>query len=527
VAVVQISRIQHRTGVSDNLPQLARGEIGLAVDTRKVYIGNGGTNAPTVENLEILTNRSDVIALADIYTYKDSQIGFSAQTGASSLTPIERSLQDKLDDIASVRDFGAVGDGVTDDTAAINRALYELFAREQINRVRRSLLFPGGKYLVSDTIKIPAYAKLVGEGPDSTFIYSAGDTTGPVSQTADSLQQVDASVGSNSADQPNSIVVRGITFQTEEDIDVFLVDQASSCYFENCNFYGAKTSIPTGVGNSKASVRVKSSTTYNTKHVNFRSCVIAKSSFGVVADNDMQSVLFDGCRFYTSYKGLKIGENVTGSAPSLVGPTAFKVINSHFDDIYNSGIHVYNGPHFNSGFNYFADVANNGLGNGSPSTHVINLQVGGAYSLGDCFDRPDSDDSESTRRVNVDTGNVASLATDNSGGVKFGSYIRGFGTDFALANNTSASTGITFSSNSDQYAIEIEYMITRNNKIRQGTMRITHDSTAQVIEDDFSENNGDVGVTFSLTNGSDITTLNYTTDNQTTGTLHYAVRTIR
>ena len=88
MAVVQISRIQHRTGVSDNLPQLARGEIGLAVDTRKVYIGNGGTNAPTVENLEILTNRSDVIALADIYTYKDSQIGFSAQTGASSLTPI-------------------------------------------------------------------------------------------------------------------------------------------------------------------------------------------------------------------------------------------------------------------------------------------------------------------------------------------------------------------------------------------------------------------------------------------------------
>ena len=68
MAVVQISRISHRSGVSDNLPQLARGEIGLAVDTRRVYIGNGGTDAPQTENLEFLTNRSDVITLADAYT---------------------------------------------------------------------------------------------------------------------------------------------------------------------------------------------------------------------------------------------------------------------------------------------------------------------------------------------------------------------------------------------------------------------------------------------------------------------------
>ena len=33
MAVVQISRIQHRSGVSENLPQLARGNIGWAVQT--------------------------------------------------------------------------------------------------------------------------------------------------------------------------------------------------------------------------------------------------------------------------------------------------------------------------------------------------------------------------------------------------------------------------------------------------------------------------------------------------------------
>lgn len=202
MAVVQISRITHRSGVSENLPQLARGEIGLAVDTRQLYIGNGGANAPTTENLEILTSRSDVIQLADTYTYSDDQIGFSAQTGASSAIPITRTLQHKLDDFASVRDFGATGDGSTDDTAAINRALYELFARETETRVRRSLYFPAGNYLVTNEIKIPTYAKLVGEGPDSSIIRST-DTTGPVAQVADSLQQIDASVGSSSATRPS------------------------------------------------------------------------------------------------------------------------------------------------------------------------------------------------------------------------------------------------------------------------------------------------------------------------------------
>lgn len=526
MAVVQISRIQHRSGTSENLPQLARGEIGLAVDTRRVYIGNGGSGAPTTENLELLTSRSDVISLADTYTYKDSQIGFSAQTGASANTPITRTLQDKFDDFANVRDFGAVGDGTTDDTAAINRALNELFAREQITRVRRALYFPAGKYLVTGVIKIPTYAKLVGEGPDSTIIEST-DASGPVAQTADSLQQIDASVGSNSATRPSYIIVQGMTFSATTDIDVFIIDQSLSCFLENTNFLGAKTTAPSSVGNSKASIRLKSSTTYTTNHVNLRNCVIGKSSFAVVADNDMQSITFDGCYIHTAFKGFKIGENVTGSLPSILGPKAMKLTNSFIDDIYSSAVHVYAGDAFTSAFNYYADCGNDALGTGNPSQHVINFAIDGCYSIGDGFDRPDADDASSTRRINVDTNHLASIGFDNASGVKFGGYVRGYGQSATLNNNTTASTGLTFSSNSDEYAIEIEYLISRNSKYRQGVLRITHDSTAQVIDDDFSENNGDVGVTFSISNTSNISTLNYTTDNQTSGTFYYSVRTIR
>jgi len=523
VAVVQISRITHRTGVYENLPQLARGEFGFAVDSRRLFIGNGGTDAPQTENIEILTERSDVITLADTYTYKDSQIGFSAQTGASVGSPVTRSLQDKLDDFASVRDFGAVGDGTTDDTAAINRALYELFAREQEKRIRRALYFPAGDYKVTDVIKIPTYAKLVGEGPDGTIIRST-DTTGPVARTADSLQQVGASVGSSSATHPSFIVIEGMTFDADNDIDVFNVDQASNIHFINVKFVGNKTTAPSGVGNSKACVKITSTATYQTGFCTFRNCTLQGQNFLVLADDDARNILFDGCYFNIAYKGMKIGENVTGSAPSIIGPKSMKVTGSTFDNIYNAAIHSYSTVlGFASAYNIFKDCGNSGLGIGNASSDVIILEGVRCYSFGDSFDRPDADVTGSTRKIDHGTTNI--VTEDDS--LQVGSFIRRAQASISLSNNTTASTGVTFASNGDFYAVEIDYYISRNSKYRQGRLTITHDSTAQVLDDEFNENNGDVGVTFSISNGSDITTLSYTTDNQTTGTMYFATRIIR
>ena len=61
----------------------------------------------------------------------------------------------------------------------------------------------------------------------------------------------------------------------------------------------------------------------------------------------------------------------------------------------------------------------------------------------------------------------------------------------------------------------------------QGLLRITHDANGQVITDDFSENNGTVGVTFPLTNASNTTTLNYaTTSTGSSASFKYSIRTL-
>jgi hypothetical protein len=85
-------------------------------------------------------------------------------------SPVSQSIQSRLDSYAVVTDFGAVGDGQTDDTAAINRALFQLYCVQANTQVRRSLFFPAGNYIVTDSILIPPYARLYGEGSNSSII---------------------------------------------------------------------------------------------------------------------------------------------------------------------------------------------------------------------------------------------------------------------------------------------------------------------------------------------------------------------
>ena len=233
MAIVQVSRITNRKGLAENLPQLAGAELGWAIDERRLYIGNGTLQdgAPVVGNTEVLTEFSDLLLVNGAYTYQGTAAGYTVQTGATSGSPISLSLQNWLDQFASVLDFGAVGDGITDDTEAINRALYQLFCREINPQIRRSLFFPAGVYLITESIVIPPYARLYGEGANSSVITL--DTSSPtstlseyVARFGDSLQQTGVNIGNNGATAPTNIEIASLGFRSLETTDVFLVQDS-------------------------------------------------------------------------------------------------------------------------------------------------------------------------------------------------------------------------------------------------------------------------------------------------------------
>jgi hypothetical protein len=511
VPIVSISKIQHRFGLNENLPQLSAAELGWALDTRRLFIGNGpiSEGAPTIGNTEILTEHSDLLAISNSYEYLGQAAGYTHQTGIAIGTPTTRTLQSKLDDFVSVKDFGAQGDGIADDTAAINRAFFQLFATPNQNeQIRRSLFFPAGVYLVSDTIKIPTYAKVYGEGKNSSIIRQTASST--VVALADSAQQIGLDIGLSAATIPSFIEINDISFENTQEGDVANVTNSRNCTFRRVGFRGSKTVAPSVVGtNFPSCVKLFSTPVNQTRNIVFEQCDFVNNNFGIIADDDMQNILIDSGVFENLYKGVKMGENTSGSGSSVFGPRGVKITNSYFNHVYNVGIHIYSISKIVSAYNYFADVGNSLVGLGNPTSDVIIFEASGNYSIADIFERPDSDIGL-YQRVNQNGYKVYYL--DSADGVYYGYHKAEAGLRIQLNNNvaTPTTTGISFSSIND-LTVAIYYTAIRGNNVRHGTMRLTASNTGSTLTDDFNDDGADIGLTFSLAVAADIATLRYTT----------------
>jgi hypothetical protein len=94
-------------------------------------------------------------------TRSPGDLSTSRVTSTGSTTA--RALKDRAADVVNVKDFGAVGDGVADDHAAIDAAVAALPA------TGGTLLFPAGTYRITDAITInPPRTRVVGYGAKIT-----------------------------------------------------------------------------------------------------------------------------------------------------------------------------------------------------------------------------------------------------------------------------------------------------------------------------------------------------------------------
>ena len=127
MAIIQISRIQHRSGNLVDLPQLSDAEFGWATDKKRLFIGKSSPN----ENIEVLTSYSNVNFSQIIGAYGNLNISNTASDGqvlsydATGNTWINKGgVSGGLIDLGSVDDIKIAGGAIgyvleTDGTGSL------------------------------------------------------------------------------------------------------------------------------------------------------------------------------------------------------------------------------------------------------------------------------------------------------------------------------------------------------------------------------------------------------------------------
>ena len=410
MAVVQISKIQHRRGkeTTTGVPQLASAELGWAVDTQKLYIGNGSVDegAPAVGNTEILTEQTNIFELLNQYEFKGNTDA-TVQTGEFANDPIKRNLQDRLDDIVSVKSFGALGDGSTDDTVAIQRAIDQIFLNsgDKFNPIsRRSLKFEAGVYKIIGTIYIPPYANIIGDGPDKTIIRMFPDAT-ELTPTGKAVFQTvggDSTPGSyvefasiQNLYRPQKIEIRGVTLDVDSSISVYAplmyMDIMTESLIENCKFRGKWSSLD-GLDTTQVGIDIRGlSATTSTNNI-LRNCEFTQLSIGIQSLYNTKNITVSDSYFHFLHVGIDLARSSSGTGSQSQGPRHYIIKSNKFDKIDDYGLYV-GAPnnvkpygHTTIG-NLFLDVSNNGNGQNSPQEAVIMFGVDGCESIGDFFER--------------------------------------------------------------------------------------------------------------------------------------------
>lgn len=213
-------------------------------------------------------------------------VGFKSPLANS----IKRTLHDKNNDLVSVNDFGVVGDGVTDDTAAFQAAIDS----------KKSLYIPDGIYLISSTLIITATDSLCIVG--NNFGHVNDQTTGSVIKftglSSPAIRVQGGAIGAK---------ISGLFLDIQDSSsDGFDFGGAWYLKLQDCV-----------VRNARYGVYLHYDTPdYFSGVAELTSCYFSKCTNGVKTSKvDINVVKVDNCTFFDGVNGVLIGDS--GSASSV------------------------------------------------------------------------------------------------------------------------------------------------------------------------------------------------------------------
>ena len=542
MAVIQISRIQHRRGLEQDFPQLASAELGWSLDTQRLFIGNGtlAENAPAEGVTEILTEHSNLLTSALKYTFRGESAGYVIQTGPTANNPVVRTLQEKLDDVVSVKDFGAVGNGVDDDTAAIQRAIDRPVGNKLgalINFRHRTINFPAGAYRVTSSILIAPYTRLQGEGKTVSSIEGYGDF--PVARFVDSHGQYGADFGYDLGGVYAKISeyhINDLQFYQKvitRDQPALEIDGCYTATFNRVAFRGLLDDLvgPDQAyedtylydrGDSVAGIYIPNASSREAcKDIKINQCDIFGINNGIVLQSSTHDISITGCLFDHCYRFIVIGQDPPPYEDYK--PHAIDISGCYFRYSTREGILVNPGSHDVRSIGNNFSAAGQGTGQWSPPNFFlspcITFRDENNWSIGDSFIRYNKQtnynytlsydyyDYDSFPLVLTQgwegTPNPNTYAWLKDYGIQNGQNTTVPGTDkLSLADQDTFTSAGLFSlprtNNIDN--LEMKYKVIHNNNTRRGMLRVSFNNGTISWDDEYQET-GDTAFELNVVQG--------------------------
>ena len=220
------------------------------------------------------------------------RLGFGSDNfySMTSSLPIERTLQQVLDDYCSVKNYGAYGDGVSDDSVSIFNAILSLNKAGNDPKYYRTLFFPAGTYVVdSKTIPLPYGTHLKGEGMGRT-VFKSKTYLNEIMGTMDSNMNLSSTneYGLN-ADIPSYITVEDMTIDVSSTVasTLLLLNSCENVTFKNVEFIG---------NNVTNLVKIdKNENTNNSKHIIFENCIFNNGETALLAYSSIEHLVVKNC----------------------------------------------------------------------------------------------------------------------------------------------------------------------------------------------------------------------------------------
>lgn len=494
MSVTQISQVQVRRGLLQDLGQLTAGEFGWAVDELRLFIGNGPVTegAPYEGITEVITKKtlldfytgSGTSGLTGLltfpYTFKGTEGGYQVETGLSAGSPVTRLLQNKLDDIINVKDFGATGDGLTNDFAALQRAFNQVYNR-QTNSIppstRRVINFSPGTYIIENELVIPPYCVLRAGGRGSVIIRQINSASTCIFRLANSAGNYNNTVVNGVA--PGQVEIQGIRFEITSSNDriIGLIESATNVIFSQCQFVGTRV-LPTTSINTQC-IQI-SSNFLSSSNIKFINCDFSGTDTAVtIIDNfNINNIVFDTCTFYSHIQGIVAQTNRSRSFMGL------RVINSVFNKIKEralttmtnvTGVTSLTNSYLDVGTNYGITVANvSTIDSTSVTSSVIKFAGDSSYSFGDLFFRPYDKENDIPT---VEHASAEAITIDSSNGIKLGSRYQTIGKSYILPYGNTSFIAIP----ARLLSGVIHYNIERLQRFRSGIITYTVDTISNNV----------------------------------------------